>query len=614
MNLRGENTVFLSTRLFSILNNLSRRKPPPTSSPRGFSRCLSTYELTSLGVGAILGAGIYVVTGQVAASIAGPSTFLSFIIAAFASILSGLAYAEFGARVPRTSGSAYAYSYVAVGEIWAFVIGWNLVLEYMIGTAADASALSASIENLACNFFGNVSGKFYPFPPLIGDHRPDIFAFILTLMVTFLLAIGVRDSSRCTFFCNVINGFIVLFIVLLGSFYADSSRWKGYKNFFPYGINGAISGAASCFYAFVGFDIIATTGEEAADASKSIPIAIVSSLIIVLISYLSVTAVVTMMVPYYELEKGAPLASAFSSVGLRWAGSVISLGAMFGLTSSLIGSLFPLPRIVFSMANDGLLFSYFSKINAKSEVPVNATVFPGILTAFFALFFDLEDLVEMMSIGTLLAYTLVSFCILILRYQPTLHDVTSKTSSSTLNEPMYRLGTESDENVQFSNETRSFDTVESFINNIPITNKTTIETYVTAIICSTVIFLCVLVFAVVVLFTNRLFQKKNWWVILVLALILIVIIISFAILQTQPQNIEDLSFKVIFICNKAPCVPALPVLAIVCNIFLILKLSTLTWIRFSIWMFIGIIVIDLSGFMVYVFYSYRFSKVGQNPT
>ncbi|KAF1743567.1 hypothetical protein MXB_3500, partial [Myxobolus squamalis] len=547
--------------------NLSRRKPPPTSSPRGFSRCLSTFELTSLGVGAILGAGVYVVAGQVAASIAGPSTFLSFIIAAFASILSGLAYAEFGARVPRTTGSAYAYSYVAVGEIWAFVIGWNLLLEYMIGTAADASALSASIENLASNIFGNTSSIFYPFPPIVGNHNPDILAFILTLLVTFLLAVGVRDSTRCTLVCNVINVCVILFIVILGSFYADPSRWKGYDNFFPFGVGGTLSGAASCFYAFVGFDIIATTGEEAADASKSIPIAIVASLIIVLVGYLCVSSVITMMVPYNTLDSRAPLASAFGNVGLRWAGNIISSGAIFGLTSSLIGSLFPLPRIVFSMANDGLLFSIFSKMNPKTEVPINATLYPGIITALFALFFNLEDLVEMMSIGTLLAYTLVSFCVLILRYQPT--DVKIENLTNSDDDVIYSL-----------KRTASVDGQETQSNyNLDLISEA--KQYINKVI---------------ILFGYQSIIEKKWWAIFILTLIGSVIVISFIILNLQPQNNEEISFK-------APFVPTLPVVAILFNIFLILKLSFLTWIRFSVWMTIGV--------LLYIFYSYKYSKLAQ---
>ncbi|XP_015767729.1 PREDICTED: probable cationic amino acid transporter [Acropora digitifera] len=383
------------------------------------SKCLTTWDLTSLGIGATLGAGIYVVSGQVAASIAGPAVIISFALAAVTSILSGLCYAEFGARVPKTTGSAYAYSYITVGEIWAFIIGWNLILEYMIGTAADARALSASfdyvignvIRNLTLTYIGEIN------TPGLGTY-PDILSFVVTIVVTTVLAIGVKQSSTFSTIFNVLNFLVVLFIVVAGLFFIDTRNWTEGKGYFPYGASGVLSGAATCFYAYVGFDIIATTGEEAKNAPKSIPTAIVASLVVIFVCYFGVSAIVTLMVPFDQLDELSPIPNAFVQRGFPLAKYIIGVGAVCGLSSSLLGSQFPLPRIIYAMASDGLLFKFLARVNSRTEVPVMATVYPGILTAVIALLFDLNELVEMMSIGTLLAYTLVSLCVLILRYEP----------------------------------------------------------------------------------------------------------------------------------------------------------------------------------------------------
>lgn len=261
-----------------LLKRFTQKKHIDTKSlsQSKLSRCLSIFDLTSLGIGSTLGAGIYVLTGEVARSIAGPSIVISFFIAAVASVLSGLCYAEFGARVPK-AGSAYIYSYVTVGELCAFIIGWNLFLEYVIGASSVARAwsdyfdsiLDGRIRNFTLEHFGEIHADGL-------STYPDFFAVLLLMFVTLVLGIGVKNSSRFNIIFTGINLFVILFIICVGIYFAKGENWT--RDFAPFGISGVFSGAATCFYAFVGFDVIATTGEEARNPSRAIPISIVLAL------------------------------------------------------------------------------------------------------------------------------------------------------------------------------------------------------------------------------------------------------------------------------------------------------------------------------------------------
>ncbi|XP_035430919.1 probable cationic amino acid transporter isoform X2 [Spodoptera frugiperda] len=379
------------------------------------SRCLSTLDLTSLGVGSCVGTGMYLVAGMVAKKFAGPGVVISFIIAALASIFSGACYAEFGVRVPNTTGSAYMYSYVTVGEFVAFVIGWNMVLEYLIGTSACARALSACIDSL---FDGAISVKMTENIGTIFGKPPDVLAFGITLMMMLILIAGVRKSLFFNNLLNAINLSIWVFIMTAGLFYVDVSNWTEHNGFLPYGWSGVFTGAATCFYAFIGFDIIATTGEEANNPKRSIPLAIVYSLGIILLAYVSTSMILTLIVPYDQVDTDSALVQMFAQVNAPTCKYIVAIGALAGLTVSMFGSMFPMPRIVYAMASDGLIFRRLAEVSFKTGSPSFATICGGIGAAFVSLIVQLEVLVEMMSIGTLLAYTLVSTCVLVLRYQP----------------------------------------------------------------------------------------------------------------------------------------------------------------------------------------------------
>ena len=358
--------------------------------------------------------------------------------------MSGLCYAEFGARVPR-AGSAYVYSYVTVGELAAFVIGWNLVLEYVIGTASVARGYSGYLDSLLNRTMEKHYRAAMPMDlPFMGQY-PDWTAFTITLLLSLLLSLGVKESSKFNNLFTVLNLSVVLFVMVVGVSQADLSNWvleprdtvvdnvtvKDQGGFFPYGLSGTLSGAATCFYGFVGFDAIATVGEETVDPQRSIPLAITVSLGVVAAAYTGISSVLTLMLPYYLQDATAPLPFVFHSVGLSWAGWVVSIGALFGLSTSLLGAMLPMPRVLYAMASDGVLPRQLATIHPILHTPLLATLASGLLAGLMALLFDLSQLVDMMSIGTLMAYTMVGLCVLLLRYRDTSRTSCSYTPLST---------------------------------------------------------------------------------------------------------------------------------------------------------------------------------------
>ncbi|XP_045162286.2 cationic amino acid transporter 2-like isoform X2 [Mercenaria mercenaria] len=592
-----------------ILKKLSRKKFIRADSVHEtkLARCLNTVDLTALGIGSTLGAGIYVVAGQVAKQTSGPSVFISFLIAALASILAGLCYAEFGARVPKT-GSAYVYSYVTIGELMAFVIGWNLILEYVIGTASVARAWSSYFDSLVHNKIQNYLKGNVPMHISGLSPYPDFFALGITLLLTVILAVGVKESSRFNNLFTAVNLLVVTYIVICGAFKADVNNWEvdpekvpevnstviGDGGFLPFGFSGMLSGAATCFYAFIGFDAIATTGEEVKNPQKAIPISIVVSLLACFFAYSGISVVITLMCPYYLLDGNAPLPAVFDRVGWPVARYIIAVGAVCGLSTSLLGAMFPLPRVIYAIASDGLIFKFLAKVNDRFKTPLIATLISGAFAGIMAMLFDLKELVDMMSIGTLLAYTLVAVSVLLLRYR--VHNIgeidESRDSytqvaehldpSDALNDRRQLLNDYGDQTI--------FSTAFNFRNEnpSPITEKT--SAYAVSLFSLLTVGLSLfLKFA-----EDDLSARKAWAIVItsVFTIIMPLLLISMA---CQPQNKRNVSFKV-------PWLPFLPGISIFVNIFLMLRLPNATWIRFAVWMAIG--------FIVYFFYGFRNSNQG----
>ncbi|XP_064642630.1 cationic amino acid transporter 2-like [Lineus longissimus] len=381
-------------------------------------QCLNVFDLTSLGVGSCWGAGLYVIVGHVARKQAGPASFLSFLFAGITSFFSGMCYGEFGERVPHTTGSAYMYSYVTIGELLAFVTGWNLILEYVIGLAVNSVALSNGIDAVT----GEAISQFlanHTFP-VIGREYPDIVSFSLCMLVSLLVAFGVQVSVTVNNIMNAVNVGVVIFFISVGAFYAEPTNWT--DNFLPFGVQGVLRGTATSFFAFIGFDVIATMGEETKNPSKTIPRSIIACLLVSLSAYVGVSIVLTLMVPYYQIARRAALVTVFKTRGVTYAQYVVLAGSITALSVDLVSAVFPVPRIIYAMSKDGLFFSPFAVINSWTKTPFRATIVVGLFSSIISMFVGLNPLVEMMSIGTLFAYTIVSASVLVLRYRPHMED------------------------------------------------------------------------------------------------------------------------------------------------------------------------------------------------
>ncbi|XP_018565577.1 high affinity cationic amino acid transporter 1 isoform X1 [Anoplophora glabripennis] len=582
---------------------LTRKKviDPVSAEQSQLSRVLNTFDLTALGVGSTLGVGVYVLAGHVARDIAGPAVILSFLLAAIASVFAGLCYAEFGARAPR-AGSAYIYSYVCIGEFIAFVIGWNLILEYVIGSASVARGLSLYLDTLINN---TLKDTFREIAPINVPHLSqyfDFFAFGISILLATALAFGLKESSLVNNIFTVINIFVVGFVIIAGSLKADPGNWSispdkndtnatgiGNGGFFPFGVEGMIRGAATCFYGFVGFDCIATTAEEVKNPKRAIPISIILSLFIIFLAYFGTSTVITLMVPYYLQNPDAPIPYAFEHIGWYTAKWIVSIGGIFGLCASLFGAMFPLPRIVYAMASDSLVFKFLGKVHSRFQTPVIGTLLAGLLTGLMAALFDLSQLVNMMSIGTLLAYTIVAASVLLLRYtrEETHQYVPVQTTSDSDDSENYTENktynnsedaTTSDEQEllhppggsvlaqifncgRYKNPTKTSETIVAF------------EVFIYCIIC--------VLMGLCAIYLRDYIGNGEIWAIVITSIVVFIAVVIIMSIVTQPTSNKELSFKV-------PLVPLIPALSILVNIYLMLMLDIHTWIRFAVWMAIGL--------------------------
>ncbi|HEY1040443.1 MAG TPA: amino acid permease [Bacteroidia bacterium] len=405
-------------------------------------RVLTKWGLTSLGIGAIIGGGIFTLTGIAAHDHAGPALALSFVIAGIGCLFASLCYAEFASVLP-VEGSAYSYAYGTVGEIFAWFIGWNLILEYMMGATTVAVAWSGYFNKLLhiigielpywlCNDL--VTAKEYALKNGLAEptFAVNLLAFVITWVITAILVKGIKEAASTNNIIVVVKIAVVLFVICVGAFYINTDNWVPFipekqpildaagqaTGGFKFGFGGVLTAATIVFFAYIGFDAVSTQAGEAINPKKDVPFAIIASLVICTILYILVSLVLTGMVKFDQLDTKAPVASAFSGVGLTWATLLITVAATAGLMSVMLVMMLGQTRIFLGMAKDGLLpKKLFGTLHPRFKTPYKSTILVGLIISIVAAVTPIEKVSEMCSMGTLLAFSMVCVAVMILRYK-----------------------------------------------------------------------------------------------------------------------------------------------------------------------------------------------------
>src|SRR3954451_9895328 len=383
---------------------------------KALKRTLTALDLTLLGIGAIIGTGIFVLTGTAAANQAGPGIVLSYVVAGLACGFAALCFAEFAAMIP-ISGSAYTYAYATLGEIFAWMIGWDLILEYAVGSMTVAVGWSGYFQRILAGFGVHLPAWMSASPDPTAGTLVNLPAIVIVLGIMVLLVVGVRESARFNAAMVAVKLAAVAFFIVMGFSYVKPENWSP---FMPYGFSGVMTGAAVVFFAYIGFDAVSTTAEEAKNPSRDLPIGIISSLVICTLLYLIVAGILTGIVPVVQYKSdmqflNAPVGYALAVINKDWAAGLVSAGAVAGITSVLLVMLMSQPRIFFAMSRDRLLPAGVSKVHPRFRTPYITTIITGVIVSVVAAFVPIQILGEMTSIGSLFAFVVVSLAVIILR-------------------------------------------------------------------------------------------------------------------------------------------------------------------------------------------------------
>ncbi|XP_018493961.1 cationic amino acid transporter 4 [Galendromus occidentalis] len=542
-------------------------------------RCLSTLDVAFLGIGNMLGSGIYVLSPELARDYTGPALVISYMIAGITSLFAALAYAEFAVRYPR-AGSAYSYTYFSVGELMAFFVGWNVIMENVLSLAVIArscseyadSLVGGAISNMTIEVFGTLEAGSDGF---IG-HYPNVLAAMILVAFLGFMMLGAKETSWLNNILVFINIAVIAVILGVGGWFADLRNWEyregdpkpqGFINgFLPFGWKGVFAASSQCFFAYVGFDGMAAAGEEARDPKKAIPAATFITMSVVSVVYIAVSAVLTLMLPYYNIHRSSGIPDALGYHEVAWAQATVSIGAMICMATAIIGTIYGVSRVIYAMADDGLLPTALQKTYRK--VPIISMLLGTLFAAATAVVFNVGAIIEMLSIGTLFAYLLVAFAVLVVRHteEDDAEEVIRDKERTLALKPwagrlrcLYPSGISQRELVMCVLVLvliSSFGTGFALHSSLGLTARSYI-----AGTCGASILLCAA-------FLYPLAERKN-----------------------------DDKYKM-------PLAPLLPIVSIFCNVFLMTTLKEAAWERLGYWM--------AAGFVLYVSHGIRHSKLGEH--
>ncbi|KAB0349877.1 hypothetical protein FD754_014734 [Muntiacus muntjak] len=573
---------------------------------------LSTFDLVILGVCRTLGAGVYVLIGVMTLLIAGPAIVISFLVVALSSVLSGLCYTEFWSYVPR-SGSVYLYSVVAMGKLYAFLIGWSVLLYLLAAASCVTRAWSYAFDSLIGNHISQALERtFSPHMPSFLAPYPDFIALGLVLLMTGLLVLGARVTTLIIKVSTGLNLFVPIFMILSGFIKGDLHNWQlteqdyrantsgssstfslgplGSGGFVPFGFEGILQGAAILFTSYFGAHGMVTAGKEAPNPQRSIPLSMVISIFIGFLAYSGVSAALTLMVPYYEIYPYSPLPQAFLQVGWDPAGYVMAAVLLCTLLYSFLCAMVSMFQLTCAMAAEGLLFRGLAQIHTRTGTPIMAIVASGTLTGFTASLLGILDLVKLMSAGVLPAYTLVAVSVLVLRYQPDKN--LSKEGKTEEGNEISDLEASPSEPVPEAGPLRILKSLWFPTSTTP----TQISGQIVYGCASLLVLLLSILSLILSQWPSQVFSGDPVLTTVVVVVLLLIIGVT-VIIWRQPQSPSPLLFRI-------PALPVLPPVSIFVNIYLMMQITSETWILFGIWMAIGSV--------IYLGYEIRHSLAGNN--
>lgn len=545
---------------------------------------MNIFDLTVLGLGGLIDAGIYVVIGQLALTQAGPAVIISFMIAAVAAMFAGLCYAELSSRITKT-GSAYVFTYVILGELWAFIAGWSMIAEYLVSAASMARAFTGYINSLTNDtMFVLFKEKIgWGDQGLFGDF-PNFPALGLVILATIIVGIGVRESKTFMDAIISINVAALLSAIVAGIILSNTDNWSSLDKFAPNGMKGILLAAPNCFYCLSGFDTVPTASEEAIEPRRDVPKAILLSLGIAIVAYTIVIIIMTMMVPYYEISYYAPLAEAFRSRGFTPGYYIVSIGALCAIFGSLLATTYAVTRLFYSIAYDGLISTCIARVGQNRHIPTRAVICTCVLTGILALCMEISMLVELVAVSTITTYTMVSICVILSRYQ-------TDVSSVYLDGYLHSTGvTDWLQNKLFpatkKSKTKAITNYERISQNEELVSvgnpptKLTEDTHFSATIALILFMFCLVGFwtCLDILLQTGSGDKIDPVVVSLTSVYGAAGLIAVVVLFRLPRNNVKFPFMIPM---------AVPILSIVINSFIVVRIHWMSYIMFCTWVAIG---------------------------